>query len=193
MTATTARGQRTRQALIDATASLVAERGFHAVGIADIGAEVGVSGAAIYRHFATKDDLLVAVFESVVAELIVGARAIIDNSSTPTDALEQLIEAHVTFALARADVIRVYDQEAHNLPEFDRKRVRRQQRQYAQVWRGVVEQVHPAWPAERATVSVHGVFGLINSVSHYRTTLATDVHHAALKGLAMRALGYSAH
>lgn len=189
MTATTARGQRTRQALIDATASLVAERGFHAVGIADIGAEVGVSGAAIYRHFATKDDLLVAVFESVVAELIVGARTIIQTSDTPADALGRLIDAHVTFALAHADVIRVYDQEAHNLPADDRKRVRRQQRQYAHVWRAVVEQVQPSWSADQATVGVHGVFGLINSVSHYRTTLAPSAHHAALTALAMQALG----
>src|SRR3954470_20348909 len=76
-TAPTARGRRTRDALLDATVELVSERGFHAVGIADIGGAIGVSGAAIYRHFRNKDELLVAVFERVVDDLLVGARAVL--------------------------------------------------------------------------------------------------------------------
>ena len=184
----TARGQRTRQALIDATASLVAERGFHTVRIADIGAAAGVSGAAIYRHFANKDELLVAVFESVVADLISGARSAITTSESLIDTLAKLIDAHVTFALNRGDVIRVYDQEAHNLPISQRKRVRRQQRAYAQLWSEVVEQIRPSWSGPEATAAVHGVFALINSVSTYRTTLSVEVQRRLLQDLATQAL-----
>ena len=186
--ATTARGQRTRAALIDATAALVAERGFHSVGITEIGAAAGVSGAAIYRHFANKDDLLVAVFERVVGELITGARSAIASTASPSVALRRLIAAHVTFALEHADVIRVYEQEAHNLPVVERKRVRRQQRSYAQLWREAVERVRPAWTAPEATAAVHAVFGLINSVSNYRSGLAKADQHRFLTGLATQAL-----
>src|SRR5260370_36615850 len=56
-----------RSQLIAAAERLVAERGFLAVRLEDIGAAVGVSGPAIYRHFPNKEALLV--------ELLVGLRA----------------------------------------------------------------------------------------------------------------------
>ncbi len=50
--------------LIAAAERLVAERGYLAVRLEDIGAAAGVSGPAIYRHFPNKEALLV--------ELLVG-------------------------------------------------------------------------------------------------------------------------
>ena len=180
LTAPTPRGQRTRDALIHATASLVAERGFHAVGISDIGAAAGVSGAAIYRHFANKDELLAAVFESVVDELIDGAR----RATT----LAMLIDAHVSFAIRHRTVIRVYEQEAHNLSQESYRRVRRQQRRYANLWVAIVAQEHPAWTPAIANAAVHATFGLINSVSNYRPTLPAPEHRRLLIELATQVL-----
>ena len=51
----------------------MAERGFHAVGIADIGAAAGVSGSAIYRHFRSKQEILAALLDPVVDGLLAGA------------------------------------------------------------------------------------------------------------------------
>ncbi len=42
-------------------ARLFRERGFHATTIDDLGRAEGISGGAIYRHFAGKDELLAAV------------------------------------------------------------------------------------------------------------------------------------
>lgn len=50
--------QRTRAALIEATASLVAERGLSAVSLDDIAARAGVTKGAIYSNFRTKAELL---------------------------------------------------------------------------------------------------------------------------------------
>ena len=84
-TASTARGQRTRERLLGATAELVAERGFHAVGIADIGAAAGVTGSAIYRHFPSKQDILVALLDRVVDDLRAGAGAVVDDAATAAE------------------------------------------------------------------------------------------------------------
>ncbi len=186
-TARTARGQRTRSLLLDATAELVAARGFHAVGIADIGAAAGVTGAAIYRHFENKEALLVAVFESVVGDLLVGARAAIACSDTPSATLGALINTHIEFALANRTVIKVYDQEAHNLPPAERARVRRQQRAYANLWIDVARAAHPDWSTSDIATTVHGAFGLINSVADYRLTGAATDQRARLRAVAMRA------
>ena len=53
-----------RDQLLAAAERLIAERGFLGVRLEDIGAAVGISGPAIYRHFPNKEALLV--------ELLVG-------------------------------------------------------------------------------------------------------------------------
>ena len=123
----TARGRRRHEQLLDATAELVAERGFHAVGIVDIGAAAGVSGSAIYRHFRNKQELLVALIERVVDELLSGARGVVDGAVDASAALDALVHAHVAFALRDRAIIKVYSQEIDQLPEADRGRLRRQQ------------------------------------------------------------------
>ena len=172
--AATARGRRTREQLLSAAADLVAERGFHAVGIADIGAAAGVSGAAIYRHFASKQDMLIALLDRVVEGLRDGARNAVADARTPEEALDALIAAHVDFALRDRSIIAVYDQEAHALPDDDRRRIRRTQRAYAETWVEVLRARTPGLAPEVARAAVHGAFGLVNSVSDYRTELPGD-------------------
>ncbi len=184
----TARGRRTRESLLRATAELVAERGFHAVGIAEIGAAAGVTGAAIYRHFSNKEAMLVAVFENVVSELLDGARRALDLRISANATLEAFIRAHIAFALANRTVITVYNQESHNLSAAQRLRVRRQQRSYAQLWMDTVHIVHPGWSVGDVSTAVHGVFGLINSVADYRTTMSIDAQTKRLHQMAVQSL-----
>src|SRR5262245_26221418 len=172
--AATARGRRTREQLLSATAELVAARGFAAVGITDIGAAAGVSGAAIYRQFASKQDMLIALLDRVVEGLRDGARDAVADARTPDEALDALIAAHVDFALRDRSIIAVYDQEAHTLPDDDRRRIRRTQRAYAETWAEVLRARTHVLTPERARAAVHGAFGLVNSVSDYRTELPDD-------------------
>ena len=63
------RDPRRRQRILSAAAELVAERGYHEVGMADIGAAAGITGSAIYRHFDGKSAVLVAMFDHVIDDL----------------------------------------------------------------------------------------------------------------------------
>ena len=47
-----------REQILKEAARLFAERGFHGVGVDEIGAAVGISGPGLYRHFAGKDAML---------------------------------------------------------------------------------------------------------------------------------------
>jgi len=187
--AATARGRRTRERLLEATAELVAERGFHAVGIADIGAAAGVTGSAIYRHFPSKQDILVALLDRVVDDLLSGARAVIADAVSPDAALDGLLRAHVDFALRDRALIRVYDQEADHLPDADRARLRRTQRAYTDEWVGVLAGVRTDLSAEAGRAAVHAAFGLVNSVADYRSPLPPDDLRALLVTMADAALG----
>ena len=56
-----------------AAAALGAQRGFDAISMADIGAEAGIVGSGIYRHFDSKTAILVAMADRVMDRLMTRA------------------------------------------------------------------------------------------------------------------------
>ena len=59
----TRRGPHTRKQILDASLRLFSERGFARTSVRDIAQAAGITDAAIYYHFASKRDLLEALFE----------------------------------------------------------------------------------------------------------------------------------
>ena len=97
-----AKSDRRRQ-LVAAAERLVAERGFLAVRLEDIGAAAGVSGPAIYRHFPNKEALLVELLVGISTRLLAGATDVVARADNPEDALNGLIDFHLDFALGESD------------------------------------------------------------------------------------------
>jgi AcrR family transcriptional regulator len=65
-----AKGRQTRQAIEQAARKLFAERGFHGTTLADITSAAGKSPAVFYRYFADKEDLLAALAESFLHDIV---------------------------------------------------------------------------------------------------------------------------
>ena len=130
------RGQR-RGMILASAIELFEGRGFHGAGMDDIAAAAGVTGPAIYRHFPSKDALLVALFDQLAERLAGGVaevRAGLGQGTMPEaqKALEALVRFHVRLALDERALIVVYISEERNLPEADRRRARRAQRAYVE-------------------------------------------------------------
>src|SRR5258708_29810012 len=80
-----AKRPRDRKAQIAQTAAVLCrEQGYHGVGIEEIAASVGITGRAIYRHFANKHDLLAHVVFDGIARLETAVDA---NATGPVDTL----------------------------------------------------------------------------------------------------------
>lgn len=153
--------------LLAAAERLFAERGFLAVRLEDIGAAAGVSGPAIYRHFPNKESLLVELLVGVSARLLAGARDVTTRSANLAAALDGLIEFHLDFALGdEADLIRIQDRDLAHLPAVAERQVRKAQRQYVEVWVGVLRELNPGLAEADARLMAHAVFGLLNSTPH---------------------------
>src|SRR3954463_1517726 len=88
-----------REQILAAAAELFARHGFHGVGIDDIGAAVGISGPALYRHFRSKDAMLGEMLTSISDRLLDGGQHRVEASTDPEDALRALVGWHVDFAL----------------------------------------------------------------------------------------------
>lgn len=155
-----------RLQLLSAAERLFAERGFLAVRLEDIGAAAGVSGPAIYRHFPNKESMLVELLVGISARLLAGAREVRSRNSDAASALDGLIDFHLDFALGEPDLIRIQDRDLAHLPEAAEKQVRKAQRQYVEVWVGVLRELNPALAEADARLTAHAVFGLLNSTPH---------------------------
>lgn len=155
-----------RKALLTAAAALFAADGFNRVSLEDLGAAAGVSGPAVYRHFAGKQAVLGALLLSVSQDLLDGGRTVVAGSGGPAAALAGLVEFHVDFALSNSDVIRVQDQDFSNLDDADEAEVRTLQRNYVELWVDVLAGLHPDTDPAELRMRAHATFGLINSTPH---------------------------
>lgn len=178
-----------RSQLIAAAERLVAERGYPGVRLEDIGAAVGISGPAIYRHFPNKEALLVELLVGISTRLLAGARTVVAQTDDPADTLGGLVDFHLDFAFGEPDLIRIQDRDLGHLPDSAKRQVRRSQRQYVEIWVSVLTRLHPGLPEEDVRVMAHAAFGLLNSTPHSVKPAAQKAQsRAALRRMTLAAL-----
>jgi AcrR family transcriptional regulator len=177
-----------REQILRAAAQLFAERGFRAVGVDDVGAAVGVTGPAIYRHFAGKDAMLAEMLLRISERLLAGgSRRVAEADGDAAAQLQALIGFRVDFALDNPALITVQDRDLGSLTAADAAEVRRLQRRYVEVWVTVLARLHPAADAVTCRARAHAVFGLINSTPHSAGQLARPAMAELLTAMARSA------
>ncbi|MFQ6229804.1 TetR/AcrR family transcriptional regulator [Nocardia sp. NPDC002869] len=179
--------QQRRGQLLMAGARLIAERGYLGMRLDDLGAAVGISGPAVYRHFPNKEALLVELLVGISRRLLDGGNAVAADAEGPRQALAGLVEFHLDFALGEPELIRIQDRDLDNVPPPARREIRRTQRRYVEVWVRVLCEMTPGLTEETARVQAHAVFGLLNSTPHSAAP-ARDRSRAMLRSMALAAL-----
>jgi len=160
--------------ILVAAADLVARKGFHAVSIAEIGAAAGITGSGVYRHFESKSAVLVALFDRVIDDLLSDEQQILEGTTDLRRALDLLIAGQVQFVVGERELAQVYYNEINNLPEEDRRRLRRKQRLYLEEWVHLVNELREDLSDTDARAVVHAVIGAIQSPLFHNTGLAED-------------------
>jgi AcrR family transcriptional regulator len=130
-----------RERLLDAAARLFSEQGFHAASMRDIAKAVGMLSGSIYYHFASKEDLLLAIYEEGVrrvAEEVERAAAHADDSWAR---LEAACAAHLRGLLAHRDYARVMLQTSPDEAGSAGPRIRELRRDYEARFRGLIEEL----------------------------------------------------
>lgn len=152
-----------REEILTAASKLMSKHGFRGVRLDDIGQAVGVSGPAMYRHFSSKEDLLMEMLTDISERLHAAAEAVVASESDPGARLDGLIAVHVDFVITEPDLISVQYRDLEVLPETARRKVRSLQRHYLDIWTKALQRQNPALDDTSARVRVSGGIGLLNS------------------------------
>jgi AcrR family transcriptional regulator len=86
-------GAERRQQLLDATARLVVESGFHSVSVESVARAAGISRPIVYEHFGDLAGLLEALMHQMLERALVQLAEVLPTSLPPDDSGAGLVEA----------------------------------------------------------------------------------------------------
>src|SRR5437763_11100983 len=79
-----------RQAIVDTSARLFARQGYHATGIMELCAENDLGKGALYHYIGSKEELLAAIHDRVMDEVMLGADRVAEADGSPSARLAML-------------------------------------------------------------------------------------------------------
>lgn len=133
------RGDDTRARLVEAAVTAFAEGGFHATTTRDIAAAAGMSPAAVYVHYRSKEELLGHIARTgheVTLELVRGAVA---AGSSPAEQLQNVVRSFAVHHARRHTTARVVNYELAALGPESATEVRELRRAISAEVRELVE------------------------------------------------------
>lgn len=155
------RGDR-RRLILDVAARAFHEKGFHGVGVDEIGTRAGLSGPALYRHFAGKDEILATLLDEAMDELLGATDPVHDD---PWRDLDRALRHHVGFALGNRSLVTLYQREVHSLAEPWARAFSRRTGQYTRRWEGLVGRCYPHAPPDVVPAATQACLGTVFSVT----------------------------
>jgi TetR/AcrR family transcriptional regulator, cholesterol catabolism regulator len=155
--------QARRQAIVDTSAPLFAKNGYHATGITELCEANDLGKGALYHYIGSKEELLAAIHDRVIDEVMLGADRVAEAGGTPSAQLEMLGEELLDVIHRYPDHVWVFLHEFPALTGERAARFRQRRRGYEQrveavfqagVESGEFRELDP-WLTTRAWLGMH--------------------------------------
>lgn len=183
-----ARGAARRDEIRTAATKLFRRNGFERVTIDEIGAAVGVSGPAIYRHFESKDDLLISIFDRALDRLEAGVPDSREVDSDPRAALAVAVRSYLDLMLPNRRLAASYLSTAvWSAPTPAAARLRRRQLRHVDRVVKMLRAARPELTLPHARTLAHATFGVLNSIA-WSGLVVDEAARGVLEAAAMATL-----
>jgi AcrR family transcriptional regulator len=152
------------QRILQAAAAVFYERGFHGAGVDELGKRAGLTGPTLYRYFSSKDEILAALFNEAMDELVSATAMVHDD---PFADLSRLIRHHVAYAVSQRQMVNVYQREERSLTGAWKRHFHHRRTQYVARWESVIARCVPAAAAPEVAALTQSILGLIFSIAYW--------------------------
>lgn len=170
-----------KQLIVDAAGRAFNDRGYHAASMEEIAASVGITAAALYRHFPNKYALFAASTSVMVDRLVDAVDACEEGAG-----LDELLASVAEVTVAHRASGGTYRWEARYLERDDRRSLAAKFDHLVRVVTAAVEREHPgAEPRLRASAAL----GAIGSIAMHHTSIAGRRAEDVLRATALRVAG----
>ncbi len=181
---------RTRRAEILAAAiPLFARDGFAKVTNGQIAEAVGLVPSAIYRHYPTKMDILVAACLQAAELLTQAVDRSLEGTDDPHDALVALTATYVAYSFEHTALTSVAGAEVVGLPDGLRQPLIRAQRDHIAMWEQQLRRARPELDPRQARLLVHAGFGVVVEAGRRLRWQDTPENRSSVTSLVIAAFG----
>lgn len=143
------------------TAKLFAEKGYQAVGVAEIGQAVGLGRGALYYHIGSKEDLLYDIVIRYITALVTAGNTILYEYSDPHERITQLSRYLMRTIAEHLSELTVCFREAEALTGERHDEVSRLHADYQEIWaRAIKEGAEQGTFRELPPVALKGILGM---------------------------------
>ncbi|MGW5053797.1 TetR/AcrR family transcriptional regulator [Actinokineospora sp. NPDC004072] len=156
--------------LATAAADLFRRRGYHAVGVNDIAAAVGITGPGVYRHFPNKQAVLGHVLLTGVDALAERLGAVVAGFADPAAGLRPLLLAAAEVSIDHRDLTALWRWQGRHLHQADQKEVIRRTGVLLGGWQAGLRALRPELGERDALLLCFAALSVFGSVGD---------HHAA--------------
>lgn len=152
------------EAIVDQAAELFAKSGFLGTSVSDIAKACKTSKSLLYHYYPSKDDVLYAVMNSHIDELVENVECVEASAGDAREKLFRLLHVFMETYLGAAAKQKVVLNELDNLPADRRTALITKQRRILDAVEGMLVQIDPSLADDkgRARAKTMLLFGMIN-------------------------------
>jgi len=153
-----------RSLILKAAAKLFREHGYERTSVRQIAEVLGMTSGSLFYHFATKEELLVAVMEEGVRDIMRGVQNGLAGESCLPERMLAMVRCHLTALLGpKLDAMTVMLYEWRSLSEPARARVLTSRDAYEELWMAPIDEAAALGLVDADTLLVRQtVLGALN-------------------------------
>ena len=153
-----------REAILAIAIPLFCERGYAAVSLNDIGAQLGITGSAVARQFGSKEDLLAAAIMRGSEQISAGVARALRRSASASEAARAMLTSYVSLAVDFPELVVVQNIEPYALSAHYRSERRKRHRVYVDELARAIELADPQIGRVASRLRAGAAFGALNEV-----------------------------
>jgi len=154
--------QERRSEILDAAASIFAERGFDGTSTSAIALKCGVSKALLYHYFASKEEILFEMLVTHCQFLVASAKATLRENDSAEEQLASVVGELISLYMSSQDKHIALMNNLKSLSAEQQKEIKELERTLVQIIKGIVAKLRPELSEPLQTSLAMYLMGAIN-------------------------------